>query len=269
MKDVNVVSALDGALHVALRGAGHAVVFLHGMGCDGSDWRPQFDRFAGEFRCIAPDHRGHGRSTHEVGAGLSLVGFAGDTVALLDELGVDRAHVVGLSMGGMVAQQLVLDHPDRVCTLSLLDTFSDPGPLGDGLAAMADGVEAGGIDALAGAFEQLVFSAATRAERPALIERFNRQFRANDPLALAWDLRAIAEIDTHARLGSVGVPTLVVVGAEDQLTPPDRAQLLAEAIPGARLEVVPGAGHFSNLESPDAVNALLAQQFAHGCDHAA
>lgn len=264
----SIVHAADGAeLHVEVRGEGHAVLFLHGMGCDGTDWAPQMDRFAGEFRCVAPDHRGHGRSTRDVGSGLSLPRFAADAVAVLDALAISHAHVVGLSMGGMIAQELALHHADRVCTLSLLDTFSEPGPLGDGLGAMADGVETSGIDALAGAFELLVFSAKTRSDRTELIERFDRQFRANDPRALAWDLRAIAAIDTHSRLDSLRVPTLVAVGAEDQLTPPDRAELLAKEIQGARLEVIPDAGHFSNLEEPDVINDLLAAQFAHRCDH--
>lgn len=260
--------SVDGAdLHVDVDGDGHAVLFLHGMGCDATDWQPQMDAFRGRFRCIAVDHRGHGRSTRDVGAGLSLPGLADDAAAVLDALGVHTAHVVGLSMGGMVAQQLALAHPDRVCTLSLLDTFSDPGPMGDGLGAMADSVEAAGIDALAGAFEQLVFAAKTRSDRPELLARFDRQFRANDAAALASDLRAIAGIDTHARLGSIRVPTLVVVGEEDQLTPPDRGEILAKEISEARFEVIPDAGHFTNLEEPDAVNALLARQFAHDCQH--
>lgn len=254
-------------LHVDVDGEGHAVLFLHGMGCDATDWEPQMEVFCGTFRCIAVDHRGHGRSTRDVGAGLSLSGLAEDAVAVLDALGVDTAHVVGLSMGGMVAQQLALAHPGRVCTLSLLDTFSDPGPLGEGLGAMADSVEEAGIDALAGAFEQLVFAAKTRSERSELLARFDHQFRANDASTLASDLRAIAGIDTHERLASIRVPTLVVVGAEDQLTPLDRAELLAKEIPEARLEVIPNAGHFTNLEEPDAVNGLLARQFDRTCQH--
>lgn len=267
MSSSTKVSVGGADLHVDMNGEGHAVLFLHGMGCDATDWQPQMEAFRETFRCIAPDHRGHGRSTRDVGAGLSLSGLADDAVAVLDELGVDTAHVVGLSMGGMVAQRLALAHPDRVCTLSLLDTFSDPGPLGDGLGAMADNVEAAGIDVFAGAFEQLVFAAKTRSERPELLARFDRQFRSNDAAALASDLRAIAAIDTHAKLGSIRVPTLVVVGAEDQLTPPDRGEILAEEIPEARFEVIPNAGHFTNLEEPDAVNGLLARQFAHDCQH--
>lgn len=137
----------------------------------------------------------------------------------------------------------------------------------DGLGAMADSVGAAGIDVLAGAFEQPVFAAKTRSDRPELLARFDRQFRSNDAAALASDLRAIAAIDTHARLGSIRAPTLVVVGAEDELTSPDRGELLAEEISEARFEVIPDAGHFTNVEEPDAVNGLLASQFAHDCQH--
>lgn len=256
-------------LHVTEEGTGHAVLFLHGMGCDGTDWEPQVDAFADRYRCITIDHRGHGRSDREVGDGYSIARFAADARAVLDHLGVDRAHVVGLSMGGMIAQQLTLDDPERVCTLSLLDTFARPGPMADGMGAMADQVEAGGLDALAGGFQAMVFAAATTGTKPELVERFDAQFRANTPACLAADMRAIAGIDVYDRLGSIAAPTVVLCGAEDNLTPLPMAEELAAAIPGATLEIVPDAGHFSNIENPEVVNRILAKQLEHPCDHGA
>lgn len=254
-------------LHVTDEGAGHAVLFLHGMGCDGTDWQPQIDAFSADRRCIAIDHRGHGRSSREVGAGYSIAGFAADALGVLDHLGVDRAHVVGLSMGGMIAQQLTLTAPDRVCTLSLLDTFARPGATGEGMGAMADQVEAGGLDALAGGFQAMVFAASTLAGKPDLIERFDTQFRGNTPACLAWDMRAIAAIDTYDQLSSISVSTVVLCGAEDNLTPRPMAEELAAAIPGATLEIVPDAGHFSNIENPDFVNQVLGKQLEQPCQH--
>lgn len=256
-------------LHVTDRGQGHAVLFLHGMGCDGTDWQPQVDALASEYRCITIDHRGHGRSDREVGDGYTIAGFAADAQAVLDHLAVERTHVVGLSMGGMIAQQLTLDAPERVCTLSLLDTFARPGPLADGMAAMADQVEAGGLDVLASGFQAMVFAAATTATKPELVERFDVQFRANTPVCLAADMRAIAGIDVYDRLGSITAPTVVVCGAEDNLTPLPMAEELAATIPGATLEMVPDAGHFSNIENADVVNRILAKQLEQPCGHGA
>jgi 3-oxoadipate enol-lactonase len=254
-------------LHVNDTGQGHAVLFLHGMGCDGTDWQPQVDAFASSYRCITIDHRGHGRSDREVGDGYTIAGFAADARAVLDHLAVDRAHVVGLSMGGMIAQQLTLDAPERVCTLSLLDTFARPGPMADGMGAMADQVETGGLDALAAGFQAMVFAAATTRSQPELVERFDAQFRANTPACLAADMRAIASVDVYGRLGSIPAPTVVVCGAEDNLTPLPMADELAAAIPGATLEIVPDAGHFSNIENPDVVTQILAKQLEQPCGH--
>ncbi|HEX4903885.1 MAG TPA: alpha/beta fold hydrolase [Acidimicrobiales bacterium] len=254
-------------LHVSEEGSGHAVLFLHGMGCDGTDWQPQVDAFAARYRCITIDHRGHGRSDREVGEGYSIAGFAADALGVLDHLGVDRAHVVGLSMGGMIAQQLAVTEPDRVCTLSLLDTFARPGAMGEGMGAMADQVEAGGLDALAAGFQAMVFAAATIGSKPDLLERFDAQFRGNTPACLAWDMRAIAALDVYDELGSITAPTVVLCGAEDNLTPMAQAEELAAAIPGATLEIVPDAGHFSNIENPDFVNQVLAKQLEQPCQH--
>ena len=256
-------------LHVTDTGHGHAVLFLHGMGCDGTDWQPQVDAFADRYRCITVDHRGHGRSDRTTGDGYSIAGFAADAAAVLDHLGVDRAHVVGLSMGGMIAQQMAVSAPARVCTLALLDTFSRPGAMGEGMGAMADQVEAAGLDAIAGGFQAMVFASATTASRSDLLERFDVQFRGNTPACLAWAMRAIAGIDVYDRLGGVSAPTLVLCGAEDNLTPIAQAEELAGAIPGARIEVVPDAGHFSNIENPDVVNQHLAKHLAHDCGHQA
>lgn len=256
-------------LHVTDTGQGHAVLFLHGMGCDGTDWQPQVDALSDRCRCITIDHRGHGQSDRSVSDGYSIDGFAADAAAVLDHLGVGRVHVVGLSMGGMIAQQLAVNEPQRVCTLALLDTFARPGAMGEGMGAMADQVETAGLDAIAGGFQSMVFAAATRERKPEVVERFDSQFRGNSPACLAWAMRAIAGIDVYGRLGGVAAPTIVFCGAEDNLTPLAQAEELAAAIPGARLEIVPEAGHFSNIENPAVVNEHLAKHLAHDCGHGA
>jgi pimeloyl-ACP methyl ester carboxylesterase len=255
--DVNGTS-----ISVIQRGGGEAILFLHGMGCDATDWTPQIEAFSGQYRCIAIDHRGHGQSDRAVGSGFSIAGFAADALAVLDNLRVESAHVVGLSMGGMIAQRIALDAPERVRTLSLLDTFARPGPLGASMAAMADEIEKGELDAFAAGFQAMVFAGSTAASKPEVIERFQAQFRANTPACLAWDIRAVAGFDALEELTAVRAPTLVCCGAEDNLTPPNQAEEVASAITGSRLEIIPEAGHFSNIENASLVNDLLAKHFA-------
>jgi 3-oxoadipate enol-lactonase len=243
-------------------GQGDAVLFLHGMGCDGTDWAPQITALSGQYRCIAIDHRGHGESDRVVGDGFSISGFAADVLGVLDHLGVSAAHVVGLSMGGMVSQRIALDAPERVLTLTLLDTFARPGPLGESMGAMAEEIEKGDLDAFAAGFQAMMFASLTTTTKPEVIERFQAQFRANTPACLAWDIRAAASFDVLEDLGGIRAPTLVCCGAEDNLTPPNQAEEIAAAIPGARLEIIPDAGHFSNIENAPLVNELLAKHFA-------
>lgn len=245
-------------------GRGDPVLFLHGMGCDGSDWRPQLDAFRDDYRCIALDHRGHGDSKRDAGDGFSIAGFAADALGVLDELGIAQVHLVGLSMGGMVSQQIALDAPQRVRTLTLLDTFAQPGPLGAGMAAMAEEVEKGDLENFAAGFQAMVFASTTAARKPDVIERFEVQFRGNTPACLAWDIRAVASFDVLDRLPEIRIPTLVACGAEDNLTPRIQAEEIAGAIPGAHFVVVPDAGHFSNIENAPFVNELLAKHFANG-----
>lgn len=178
-------------LHVSGQASGHPILFLHGMGCDGTDWEPQFDAFGDRFRVVAIDHRGHGRSDRDVGEGYSIAGFAADALRVMDLLDIDMAHVVGLSMGGMIAQQLAITAPERVCSLSLMDTFSKARD--NGISMFADQVETAGLEALSGGFQSMVFSAATRKGRPDLLERFEAQFKANTPACLAWAMQATSQ----------------------------------------------------------------------------
>lgn len=242
-------------------GQGEAVLFLHGMGCDATDWAPQIEAFSDQYRCIAIDHRGHGQSDRAVGDGFSIAGFAADALAVLDHLDAATVHLVGLSMGGMVSQRIALDAPERLRTLTLLDTFARPGPLGASMGAMAEEIEKGDLDTFAAGFQAMVFAASTATTKPEVIERFQAQFRANTPACLAWDVRAVASFDVLDELAAIRTPTLVCCGAEDNLTPANQAEEIAAAIPGARLEIIPGAGHFSNIENASLVNELLAKHF--------
>jgi pimeloyl-ACP methyl ester carboxylesterase len=244
-------------------GAGPAVLFLHGLGMTRTGFDPQLAALADRFRCVAWDMPGYGASPAPDGP-LTFPGLAAAVDGLLDALGVDAAHLVGLSLGGMVALHTALEHPHRVRSLALLDSSPAFGldgtqpdtwrrarlaPLDEGVtpAAMAEPVLRS-IMAPDVADDVLATAVASMARIP------------SDGLRAA--VECLPTHDVRARLGDIHVPTLVVVGERDEETPPAYAQALADGISGAALSIVPGAGHISNLEAPAAVNALLGSHLA-------
>jgi len=239
-------------------GAGPLVLFLHGLGMTRTGFDPQLRALAPGYRCVAWDVPGYGASPPLAG-GLTFPGLADAVTRLLDALEADAAHLVGLSFGGQIALHAALRHPARVRSLALLDTSPAFGLDGtdpdewrrERLAALDGGAT---VDAMAEPVLRSVMGpdVADDALRAAVASMLR--------VPVAGLRAAVACLPTHdvrAELGRIAVPTLVVVGELDRETPPAYAEALAEGIPGARLEVVPGAGHITNLEAPDAVTALL------------
>ncbi len=237
------------------------VVFLHAFPLASAMWRPQLEAVGGKYRALAYDTRGFGKS--DPGDGVYLLeAFVDDLIAFLDGEKIEKAVLCGLSMGGYVALRAAERNPERVAALVLADTRSDA----DGNEAKlkrakgADAIARLGLDAYAGTFLKSVLAPRTLAENPALVESLRKIIVANPPLGVRAALIAMAgRTDTTASLAAIRVPTLILVGEEDLPTPPALARGLHEAIAGSRLEIIPGAGHFSNLENPEAFNrALLA-----------
>jgi YbgC/YbaW family acyl-CoA thioester hydrolase len=246
-------------LAVEERGEGPAVLFVHGYPLDRSIWREQLGALEG-FRCIAVDLRGMGQSdAPDLGYNMSI--YAADLAALLDVLGVDGVVLCGLSMGGYVALEFVRQWRSRVRGLVLMDTRADAdGPemrrARDAAAAIA---RERGAAAIAEAMLPKILAPATLSRRPDVAERV-RALMANTPVAgIVGALAAMRDReDSESLLPTLAsVPTLVVVGEADLLTPPDQARAMAEAIPGGRLVVIPGAGHLPPVEQPEATNASL------------
>lgn len=235
------------------------VVLLHAFPLSHAAWEPQFPALDAEFRVLAPDFRGHGASP--VGpepATMDL--FASDVLALLDALGIRRAVVVGLSMGGYVALRLAEREPRRIWGLVLCDTRSEADDDAARLkrAAAARRVAALGAAAFAEETVPGLLGRTTLRGRPAVAERVRALAAANPPGGVAAALVAMAARSSTTRaLPEFRFPVQVIVGAEDALTPPGRARLMAAEIPGARFAVVPDAGHLSNLENPAAFEAVL------------
>lgn len=240
-------------------GSGPLALFFHGLGGSRTSWEPQLMNLGSLRRCVAWDMPGYGASAGSPDSFEGLADAAAQLISTVTDASGEPVDVVGLSMGGMVAQHLALRHPHVVRSLVLLDTspaFGLDGSLpeewlqqrlapllaGSSPAEMAPRV----LSAIAGPD----FTGPAMDEAVAAMSRISTD-------ALAAACRTLVTHDTRSRLGEIHCPTLVALGEHDDETPLDYARMLHESIPGARLEIIEGAGHLANLEAPDAVNELI------------
>jgi YbgC/YbaW family acyl-CoA thioester hydrolase len=262
-RDVQRVAVDAGELTVEMRGAGRAVLLVHGFPFDRTMWRHQLAGLS-RWRRIAPDLRGFGGSADapmDLEA-ASLARHADDLAAVLDALGEPRAVVCGLSMGGYIAFELVRRHAARIRALILMDTRPEADdPAGrrtrDEMAAIALRQGAG---AIAARLLPRLLADATSESQPDTVAHVRDMMERASPHAIAAALRAMRDrADSRDLLGEIAVPTLALGGAEDALTPPAVMRSMAAAIPGARFVEVPAAGHLAPLEQPLAVNRLVTE----------
>jgi 3-oxoadipate enol-lactonase len=228
-------------------GEGEPVLMIMGLSGSARAWWRLLPHVSGEYRAIVFDNRGTGDSDGVSGP-MTMADLVADAVAILDAAQVERAHVVGVSMGGMIAQHLALDHRERVASLLLGCTTSGGRRGAPPWRLMAATAARPAIGPLR-AFEliaPLLYAPATRRDDPERVTADLRN-RARDPTPVRTTLAQMAAImghDTRARLPELrGLPVTVLHGDEDVLVPVDRGRELAERIPGAQLAVVPGAGH--------------------------
>lgn len=247
-------------------GAGPAVVLGHSFLCSGKMWRAQVPALSTKFRVVNPDLRGHGRSGHVTGP-FSLYDALSDVIAVLDDLGIERATWCGLSIGGMVALRAALTHPDRVAGLILLDT--DAGPetrLGKvKYRAMGAGVRVMGLRPFLSPIARLMFGTTTRRRNPALVSEWKRQFAALHVPSALRGLEALMRRDSLlACLDQIAAPALVLVGEEDRSLPPPLSRRIHDRLPHSTFGLIPAAGHLSSLERPAPVtDAMLGFLAAH------
>jgi 3-oxoadipate enol-lactonase len=246
-------------LAVQVRGEGPAILLVHGYPLDRTIWRDQVEALEG-FRRIAPDLRGMGASdAPDLGYGMSI--YAADLAALLDTLSVDEVILCGLSMGGYIALEFVRQWRDRVRGLILMDTRADAdGPdarrARDAAAAHA---RERGAGVIAESMLPKVLAPSTLSKKPDVTERV-RSLMAGTPVAgIVGALTAMRDrSDSTDLLPTLAdLPTLVVVGEADILTPPEQARAMSEAIPGARLAIIAGAGHLPPVEQPGATTEVM------------
>ena len=243
-------------------GGGEAVVLAHAIGCDARMWQGLVPVLRDRFRVLAFDARGHGGSP-VTPRPYTLAGLAGDFVRALDRRGIERAHWVGLSMGGMIGQAFALAHPDRLRRLVLANTTSGYGPEGPKMwEARAKAVTEGGMAAIKDMVMARYFSEEFRAAHPDVVEKTGQRFLEVPVEGYAGCCDAIRDLDFTGQLGNIRAQTLVIAGEKDAGTPVAMSQVIAERIPGARLAVIPGAAHLSAVEKKDEFNALVRQFLA-------
>jgi len=257
-------------MHTTLRGASlfyrengdHSrlpVIFIHGFPFSSGMWIGQLDAVGRNYRAIAYDIRGHGESS--VGDGQYMIeGHVDDLIALMDHLQLTTVVVVGLSMGGYIVLRALEKHPGRFRAAVLCDTRSEADTNEAKLKRYASIglVKENGSEAFAEGFLPLLFAKESFRTGPEAVGMIRHIIKRTSPLGIAGTLLALAaRTDTTASLAQVKVPTLILTGEFDSITPPAAAQALHERIPGSELHIVPHAAHLSNLENPDFFNEKL------------
>jgi len=238
-------------------GPGDAVLLVHAIGCDHRMWDGLGTALSPRFRVIRMDVRGHGRSA-VTPRPYSLDQLADDARALLDSLKIDKAHWVGLSMGGMIGQAFALRHPQRLRKLVLANTTSTYGTQGPEMwEARAKAVGEGGMAAVKELAMQRYFTDDFRASSSDIVDRIGSGFLATDPEGYIACCNAIRDLDFSGDLHRIKAPTLVIAGEKDVGTPVAMSKAIADAIPGATLAVIPGAAHLSAVENPEEFNRLV------------
>lgn len=237
------------------------IVFLHGVGSDKSVWAPQLERFGADRRAIAFDYPGYGDSD-PAPDGTTRDDYARAILAAMKALGIPRAHICGLSLGGVVAIAMAALEPEACISLTLADSFAQH-PDGQGLYDRSVAAAAtGSLRPLAEArADVLLAQPADPKVRAEVIETMSRI----DPAAYVIGAEAVWLADQSARAHDIRCPALVLCGDKDHVTPAALSTALAKMIPGARMELVEGAGHLANLEQPEAFNTLV-NAFVRGVD---
>jgi pimeloyl-ACP methyl ester carboxylesterase len=242
-------------------GQGIPVLFVHGYPLNRQMWEPQVAALSSQARIITIDLRGHGESAAPLWFSTMDL-FADDLNALLDHLSLNRAVVCGFSMGGYATFAFVRKYPERVQALILADTRPQP----DTAEAKQNRFNAAqtahqqGAKAIADGILPRLLTPASIEGNSTLVAKVRAIVEATPVTGIASDLMALAERpDSQPTLAQINVPTLIIVGADDSLTPPADSQLMAERIANARLVTIPNAAHLSNMEEPEAFNRAVGE----------
>ena len=244
-------------------GSGFPVVFLHAFPLNRTMWDPQVSALVAECRCIAIDTRGAGDSPPT--SPYSVDRFADDVVGVLDTLQIERAVIVGLSIGGYTSFALWRRHRERIRALVLADTRAgaDTPEQAERRRALIEVAETQGSSAVANAMISALIGPTTRDKRPDIFDSVHRMIAQEPAEGIVGSIQALLNRpDSTQTCATIDVPTLIVVGDEDVATPTGEARTLHRLIPHSRLEVLEQAGHLSNFERPAAFNTVVSEFLA-------
>ncbi len=235
------------------------IVLIHGFPFSHEMWEPQIEAFGKRFRVVAYDLRGHGKSG--VGDGQYMLEFfVDDLIGLLDYFKIERAVVCGLSMGGYIALRAVERNPERILALILADTQAkaDSNEAKLRRATAIKAVKTNGVSAYAANFVKSVFTPESFTKRRDAVEKIERIIQSNSPLGICGALLALASrTDSTEALSKIKVPTLILVGEHDTLTPSSASQEMHNRIPSSQIHLISNAAHLSNLENADEFDKLV------------
>jgi pimeloyl-ACP methyl ester carboxylesterase len=253
------IDIADLSFHYEESGMGTPILLLHGHPLDAAMWLPQLQTHFPGRRLIAPDLRNFGTTTSPTPA-ADFAAYARDTLALADALDLPRFIVAGLSMGGQIAMEIAALAPHRLLGLILADTYAplDNAQKKSGRLALADRIAAEGIHGYAAEALSKLLSASTLTQNPQLASNVLQMMHRQPASGAATALRVRANHrDYIPILSAIDIPTLIIVGSEDQFTPVADAVLMHQAIRNSTLVVLEGAGHMSNMEQPEAFNRAM------------
>jgi len=260
------IAVPNGTIGVLAQGKGVPILFVHGFPLNHSMWQSQIDAFGQTCRAVAPDLRGFGESNMTAATAtskLTMEAFADDLHAILQAINVDRPVIFcGLSMGGYVAWQFLRKFRAQVKALILCDTRAagDTPEAAAGRLKLAEQVLTLGPSAAADAMLSRLVSPKIAESRPEIVSELRAMILGNSPAAIAATLRGMAERpDCTPMLASVDVPTLLICGEDDKITPAAEMRTVAHAIRGSQFVEIPNAGHMSPMENSNAVNTAINQ----------
>jgi 3-oxoadipate enol-lactonase len=246
-------------IHYELSGneSGPVVMMSHSLGSSSIMWEPQLQALEERYRLLRFDTRGHGQSDAPKGA-YRLEQLAGDALALMDTLEIDKVHFVGLSLGGMIAQCFALSYPERLMTLALCDTAAIiPDEAQPVWQERIDTTRRQGMAAGVDETMQRWFTGPYLAASPPAVEKIRAQFLNTPAEGFIGCSEAIRRLNYLDRLSSIQLPVLIVVGADDPGTPVSASEEMHARIPASELVIIPSAAHLSNIEQADAFNEAL------------
>ncbi len=252
------VKIKDISLYYEVHGSGYPLILIRGLASNADHWYCQVPAFSSHYSVVVFDNRGIGRSEMP-DLPYTISTMADDTISLMDSLGIRKAHILGISMGGMIAQEIALKYGQRVNGLILACTHCggkqaiqpDPAVIRDLSGSLFGGTEEAVQKGL-----RCLFSERTIQQNPSVVQRYGEVSKRFPPAAqvLIHQLKAIQSHDTWENLINIQNPTLVLAGKEDVLVPPENSRILAERIPMGRLQVIEGGGHQFLIEKPDDFN---------------